>query len=212
MNMAEHGRFMAISHVCISCGLDLARVRARLEPRYALPIVVCPDCGLTTVRRKPRAWRSFRRLMLSLATLAAQLGLVVTGLAGLLAVSEHMGDVFARWSFGGIPSNEIIFRLSVCAAFAVALGAWLTAGFSHARWTTTWLVFYGAGIALIAVSALIDRNSNGLGFHFVVATLVMTVAIAGVPLGVLAGFTWRHVQRATWRWHRRRLRARRSGL
>ncbi len=203
---------MAISYVCLSCGLDLARVRARLEPYYALPIVVCPDCGRAAVRHRPRAWRSFRRLMLSLTTLAAQLGLVVTGLAGLLAISEHMGDAFSRLSFGGIPRNEIIFRLSVCAAFAVALGAWLTAGFSHARRTTTWLVFYGAGIALIAVGALIDRNSNGLGFHFVVATLVMTVAVAGVPLGVLAGFTWRHVRRATCRWHRRRLRARSTGL
>ena len=203
---------MAISHVCISCGLDLARVRARLEPRYALPIVVCPDCGHTAVRRKPRAWRSFRRLMVSLLALAAQLAMVVAGLAGLLAVSDELGDAIARGSFGGLPRDEIIFRLSVYAAFAVALGAWLTAGFSHARRTTTWLVFYGSGIVLIAVGALIDGRSNGLGFHFVMATVVMTVALAGVPLGVLAGFSWRQVERATWRWHRRRLRARSTDL
>ena len=202
---------MAISHVCLSCGLDLARVRARLEPRYALPIVVCPDCGHTAVRRKPRAWRSFRRLMVSLLALAAQLAMVVAGLAGLLAVSDELGDAIARGSFGGLPRDEIIFRLSVYAAFAVALGAWLTAGFSHARRTTTWLVFYGSGIVLIAVGALIDGQSNGLGFHFVVATVVMTVALAGVPLGVLAGFTWRQVEHATWRLHRRRLRARSAG-
>ena len=203
---------MAISHVCISCGLDLARVRARLEPRYALPIVVCPDCGHTAVRRKPRAWRSFRRLMVSLLALAAQLAMVVAGLAGLLAVSDELGDAIARGSFGGLPRDEIIFRLSVYAAFAVALGAWLTAGFSHARRTTIWLVFYGSGIVLIAVGALIDGRSNGLGFHFVVATVVMTVALAGVPFGVLAGFSWRQVERATWRWHRRRLRARSADL
>ncbi len=203
---------MAISHVCISCGLDLARVRARLEPRYALPIVVCPDCGRAAIRRKPRAWRSLRRLVVSLLTLAAQLGMVVGGLAGLLAVSEELGDVIARGSFGALPRDEIIFRLSVYAAFAVALGAWLTAGFPHARRTTTWLVFYGSGIALIAVGALIEGQSNGLGFHFVVATLVMTVALAGVPLGVLAGITWRQVEHATWRRRRRRLRARSAGL
>ncbi len=181
-----------------------------MEPRYALPIVVCPDCGRAAIRYKPR-W-SFRRLVVSLLTLAAQLGMVVAGLTGLLFVSEQLGDVIARRSFGGLPRDEIILRLSVCAAFAVALGAWLTAGFPHARRTTTWLVFYGSTIALIAVGALIDGQSNGLGFHFVVATLVMTVALAGVPLGVLAGFTWRQVERATWRLHRRRLRARSTGL
>ncbi len=149
---------------------------------------------------------------MSLLTLAAQLGMAVGGLAGLLAVSEELGDVIARGSFDALPRDEIIFRLSVYAAFAVALGAWLTVGFSHARRTTTWLVFYGSGIVLIAVGALIDGRSNGLGFHFVVATVVMTVALAGVPLGVLAGFTWRQGQRAMWRLHRRRLRARSTGL
>ncbi len=201
---------MAISHVCTSCGLDLARVRARLEPRYALPIVVCPDCGRAAVRRKPRTWRSLRRLAMSLLTLAAQLGMAVGGLAGLLAVSEELGDVIARGSFGGLPRGEIIFRLSVYATFAVALGAWLTVGFSHARRTTTWLVFYGFGIVLIAFGSLMD--GRWLAFRFVVATVVMTVALAGVPLGVLAGFTWRQGERAMWRLHRRRLRARSTGL
>ncbi len=203
---------MAISHVCLSCGLDLARVRARLEPRYALPIVVCPDCGRATLRRKRRAWRSFRRLAVSLVTLAAQLGMVVGGLAGLFAVSEELGDALARGSFGGMPRDEIIFRLSVYAAFAVALGTWLTAGFSHARRTTTWLVFYGCGVVLIAFGSLIDGRTNGLGFHFVVATGVMAVALAGVPIGMLTRVAWLQVERATWRRHRRRLRARSSGL
>ena len=127
---------MAISHVCTSCGLDLARVRARLEPRYALPIVVCPDCGRAAVRHKPRAWRSFRCLAVSVLTLAAQVGMIVAGLAGLLAVSDELGHKIARGSFGELPRDEIILRLSVYAAFAVALGAWLTAGFPHARRTT----------------------------------------------------------------------------
>ena len=203
---------MAISHVCISCGLDLARVRARLEPRYALPIVVCPDCGLTAVRRKPRAWRSIRSLVVTLLVLAAQVGLVVGGLAGLFAVSDELGHKIARGTIATLPRNEIILRLSVYAAFAIALGAWLTAAFSHNRRTTTWMVFYGAGLVLIAFGSLIDGHSNGLGFRFVVATAVMAVATAGIPLGLLARLAWRQAENATWRWRRRRLRARRSGL
>ena len=203
---------MAISHVCLSCGLDLTRVRAPLEPRYALPIVVCPDCGLTAVRRKPRAWRSFRSLAVTLVVLAAQVGLVVGGLVALVAISLQLGDMISRGSFGTLPRNEIVLRLSVYAVFAVALGGWLTAAFSHTRQITTWLVFYGSGIVLIALDSLIDGHSEGLGFRFVVATVVMMVALAGVPLGVLAGFTWRQVKRAMWRSHRRRLRALSTGL
>ncbi len=43
---------MAISHVCLRCGFDLARSRALLDPFYRIPIVRCPRCQSVQVRRK----------------------------------------------------------------------------------------------------------------------------------------------------------------
>ncbi len=202
---------MAISHVCLSCGLDLARVRALLEPRYALPLVVCPDCGWAAVRRKPQGGRSLYRLLVSLLTLIAQLGLLAAGLAVLLAVSIEMGDVLARGTFGALPGEEILLRLAVCAAFAVALGTWLTAGFGHVRRTTTWLVFGGFGIVLVSYGSLIGGRPDRLAARCLVVVMIMTVATAGVPLGMLARVAWRQFERALWRVRRRRLRARSAG-
>ncbi len=198
---------MAISHVCLSCGLDLARVRARLEPRYALPIVVCPDCGWAAVRRKPR--RSFVRLSASLLALVVQLGLLAAGLGGLVAISIELGDVLAQGSFGTLARDEIILRLAVCVAFAIMLGTWLTAGFGHARRTTTWLVFTGLGIALLSLGLAGDGWSGQfevLRARCLVLAMIMAVATAGVPTGILARAAWRHVERSLWQMRRRRLR------
>ena len=102
---------MAISHVCLSCGLDLARVRALLEPHYALPVVVCPDCGWATVRRAPQGGRSLYRLLVSLLTLISQLGLLAAGLGMLLFVSIEMGDILAHGTFGALTSEEMLLQL-----------------------------------------------------------------------------------------------------
>lgn len=202
---------MAISHVCLSCGLDLARVRALLEPRYALPVVVCPDCGRAAVRRKPRQLRSLQRLAVSLLTLIAQLGILAAGLGLLIAISIEMGNVLADGTFGALPGNEILLRFAVCAAFAVALGTWLTAGFGHARRTTTWLVFAGLGIVLVSLGSLIGGRPDQLVPRCLVVVMVMTVATAGVPLGMLTRVGWRQFERSLWRVRRRRLRARSAG-
>ena len=75
---------MAISHLCISCGFDLARVRIRPDPFYALPIAICPDCGEAAVRRMhpmKQAWRTLLRLKTSLIALALQLAMLIGGAA-----------------------------------------------------------------------------------------------------------------------------------
>lgn len=42
---------MPLAHTCTSCGLDLSRIAAPLDPIYRLPIVVCPECRAAVVRR-----------------------------------------------------------------------------------------------------------------------------------------------------------------
>ena len=202
---------MAISHVCLSCGLDLARVRALLESHYALPVVVCPDCGWAAVRRKHKGWRSLYHLLVSLLTLIAQLGMLAAGLGGLVFISIEMGEVLADGTFGAVPGNEVIFRLAICAAFAVALGTWLTAGFGHVRRTTTWLVFCSLGVVLVSLGSLIGGRPDRLLARCLVVVMIMTVATAGVPLGMLARVAWRQFERSLWRVRRRRLRARSAG-
>ena len=202
---------MAISHVCLSCGLDLARVRALLEPHYALPVVVCPDCGWAAVRRAPRDRRSFHRLLVSLLTLISQLGLLAAGLGMLLFVGIEMGDVLASGTFGALSSEDILLRLTVCAAFAVALGTWLTSGFGHVRRTTTWLVFSGFGIVLVSIGSLVGGSLDVLAARCLVVVMIMTVATAGVPLGMLARVASRRFERSLWGVRRRRLRARSAG-
>lgn len=39
-------------HHCGRCGTDLTRLRAVRDPVYGLPLVRCPSCGMTLVRRK----------------------------------------------------------------------------------------------------------------------------------------------------------------
>jgi hypothetical protein len=141
---------------------------------------------------------------MSLLTLSVQVGLLATGLGGLVAISIEVGDVLAQGSFDILPRDEIILRLAAFTAFATILGTWLTAGFGHARRTRTWLVFYGCGFVLIAFGSLVEGRC--LPFRFLVATVVMTVAITGVPLGIFTRAAWRQVERSLWRARRRRLR------
>lgn len=202
---------MAISHVCLSCGLDLARVRARLDPHYALPIVVCPDCGRAAVRRKHRIGRRTLKLLASLVALIVQAGLAAAGVFGLTVVSHELGGMLARGGLGALPREEIILRLAACAAFAVALGAWLTAGLGHCRRLRTWLVFLGAGAVMVSLVPLFDALPEWLPERYAMLALVMAVATAGIPVGMLARTAGRGIERVVWRSRRRRLRARSIG-
>ena len=66
---------MAIAHVCLGCGFDLARVRAGADPHYGLPLIICPQCTTATIRRKHPLQKGFRfclRLDWTLFILVAQ--------------------------------------------------------------------------------------------------------------------------------------------
>ncbi len=134
---------MAISHVCLSCGLDLARVRARLEPRYALPIVVCPDCGWAAVRRKPR--RSFGRLPASLL----YCGAAIVGLACVLAMIPLL-EWDARAVFSARRAAQYQLALPT---LATALGALIVPLALGLR--------FGRNLARLAVNALLPPRLRG---------------------------------------------------
>jgi hypothetical protein len=223
---------MAISHLCLSCGHDLARIRVRRDPHYALPMVTCPDCGTAAVRRRHpslQAWRTLLRVETSLFALAFQLAFLAafaTGvvsacvvaseqyLGGYAAVPEEFQGVAAILAFGVMP---------------IALGAWLTAGLGHLRRLTAWLLFTVFAIALLSVDAfgapLTQRVVEIGGFsptltefrwdrllaRLIALVAIMTVATAGIPIGLVIRTAERDWRRTRWRARRRRLRARRTG-
>ncbi|MEM9560840.1 MAG: hypothetical protein AAF995_11075 [Planctomycetota bacterium] len=152
---------MPRSHVCISCGLDLAHQRAALDPPYRLPVVVCPRCGAASVRRRVDSvvggWRRLARTLRSLALLAVQVILVLVLLLGFgfaafgiervaedvrlaplrlplaLADGTDLGRVEARERLATMATSLL--------AGAAAGGAWLSIGFTHLRRFTPWIVW-----------------------------------------------------------------------
>ena len=222
---------MAISHLCMSCGHDLATMRVRRDPHYALPMVFCPDCGTAAVRRPHpslQAWRTLLRLATSLFALAFQLAFLAAFATGVvsacvLATEQYLGGYVA------VPGE--LQRLVAFLAFGVmpvALGAWLTAGLGHLRRLSAWLLFTALAIALLsvdsfggpAVERLLDVGGLSLPVmefrwdrllaRLIVLTGIMIVATAGIPIGLMLRAAERDWRRNRWRARRRRLRARRT--
>ncbi|MFK7884627.1 MAG: hypothetical protein AB8F26_10645 [Phycisphaerales bacterium] len=61
---------MPTHHACHSCGYPLSRLRAAPDPHYQLPIITCPECDTSVVRRPDpavqglrTAWKSARALI-----------------------------------------------------------------------------------------------------------------------------------------------------
>jgi hypothetical protein len=144
---------MAISHICLRCGMDLARVRAVPDPHYRLPVAVCPGCGGVTVRRPDAivmGYRRARRLFSALLALGAQ---AVVG-AGLLTAQASitygivrecrdmqaaMPDLLAAMLGRGgnerltvwIHESDGLMVLIMWTCMCVGAGLWLTAGLAH---------------------------------------------------------------------------------
>jgi hypothetical protein len=224
-------RTMAISHLCMACGLDLARVRTRLDPYYALPMVLCPDCGEATVRRRHPSlggWQTLLRLKTSLAALALQLALLAGFLSAVVAVCVLVGDSWVRGNLAVSQRDELILAALAFGALPLALGAWLTAGLGHVRRGGAWLAFTLLTLVLISLDCvgeplarrLLDACGLSLTLgafrwdHFMVRLAVqmtiMTMATAGIPPGMLARVGYRQWRRNRWRARRRRRRARRT--
>jgi hypothetical protein len=222
---------MAISHLCTNCGSDLARIRARREPLYGLPLVVCPRCGICAVRRRhplQRRYRSGKRLALSLAVLAAQLGLLAAFISLTTAVCVQFGEDFMR---GGVelsrPEMTVLAVLSF-GALPLALGAWLKAGLPHWRGAIAWLVFALFMLPLLSIDTLLlpwlarsiaslnlalqwDSCRWDLWLGRVSALgVIMLVALLGIPIGTGLVRLNDMARRGLWRLRLRRARTRRA--
>lgn len=102
-----------MSHICLSCGRDLARVRALVEPHYGLPVVVCPDCGRAVVRRRAPIivrWRQFRRLRRSVLGLAWRVGVLAAALGATVPVILNLASDLFR---GGLRGPVGIFKAMI---------------------------------------------------------------------------------------------------
>jgi hypothetical protein len=219
---------MVISHVCVECGHDLARVRARHDPHYGLPLVHCPGCGKVTVRRMHpawRAWRAFLRVKTSLGLVVFQLAAIVGFVAGGIGISEAWGQLIEETQYL-LPGEHFpwAFPLGMTALFSVALGAWLTAGFAHWRARfAPWVIYFalGAGVlalAFIAVPYIQSFMHPGSPSHFADQFLVRIFIFSGLVTGAFFLGVWPGLwierglgafRRWAWRARRRRLRGRR---
>ncbi len=222
---------MAISHLCLSCGFDLARVRARPDPHYALPLVSCPDCGTAAVRRMHpslRAWRTVVRLKTSLAVLVFQLALLIGFASAVVAVCVLVGEEWVRGELAVSDRLELIVAILAFGVLPVLLGTWLTAGLSHVKRLRAWLAFAILALVLISLDCVgepvarhlldgcglslqqTDFRWDRFGARLVLLAAIMTTAIAGIPPGMLVRAGYRQWRCRSWRARRRRLRARRT--
>jgi hypothetical protein len=223
---------MAISHLCLSCGFDLARTPARPDPYYALPIAICPDCGEAAVRRMHpmrRGWRTLLRVETSVVTLAFQLALLIGFTSLVVAVCVFVGERWASGDLNAFWGVEKILTPLFFGALPVALGIWLTAGLGHLRSLYVWPAFAILILMLISLDCvgepLVGRGLLACGLsikpveffwdqfavRLITLVAIMAIAVAGIPPGLLARAGERRWRRNRWRARRRRLRKRRTG-
>ncbi len=183
---------MPISHICLNCGVDLARVRSTPHPTLAINAVVCPECGVAAVRRKHpliRDSRRFLRARRAIWTLVGQFTL----LAGFLTFAAAIAHATARWTYdeqvslralalaavAAEPSgsrrvdSEAPYVLIFFAVASVAAGIWLGIGLPHWR-VITRPPAYAAALALAAL------------------TPVLAWAFFVVPVHAIAGRTYHY--------------------
>lgn len=162
------------SHLCAGCGQELRRVSAPPDPVYALPVCICPGCGLACVRRKHRFRThpvAFRRLDRAFNRLAISAGCVVlfAGTSLLIAVfmslqAERTGKGPFGATIGAIRSAPIEELFSIWLAIGSVGMILAISGVLLSRllwhWKAVHLVSVWAGV-LLAVSFLPLVNPIG---------------------------------------------------
>jgi hypothetical protein len=222
---------MAIAHICLDCGWDLARLRPRKEPHYNLFIVHCPRCESVSVRRvhpMMRMWKSIRRVDWALTMLVAQLILTaaftVANLIGASSVAVGLWTIY-RDNAG---DDVLWFIMVPLLIIAPLTGAWLTAGFSHISAWKVWLGWYAWLLIMLVLNVTItlagsdelarevsivwnidplEKAMYGALFAWLAGgplLLVMLVfALPGIVLGRGVLWSFRRLGRSHWRVRRR---------
>ena len=197
---------VAISHVCMSCGLDLARQRVRVEPHYHLPIVTCPRCNWTCVRRRhpiQARWRAFLRAFASIRAMILQVFAGAILAVTTIGISGWLADVLHTLPIYGFQNYDIRFPLVSALCCAIATGVWLTAAFGHWKPIPRWFCWWGLIVGLVSIEPLWNLSEPAraaMGFdttpvridlqqwrdQLVLVVALAIVAIIGVPLGQAA--------------------------
>lgn len=146
---------MPIAHTCPSCGLNLTRIPAPLDPIYRLPIVVCPGCREAIVRHAdghravPRAVSRTRLAIVTMIanalwTLIAAIACagISIGMAGGLRESGLRVWPFLGMLVGVVPRDDRFagwmdehgtLNLLTWAGVNVLIGAFLAGALPHLR-------------------------------------------------------------------------------
>lgn len=222
---------MAIAHICLDCGWDLARVRPRMEPYYGLSIVRCPRCDGASVRRVHpllKGWKSLRRVDWAMTILVVQIILASAATAATVLAVVSLVAATGMVIADKAGSDIAWFFFVPLAVVAPLVGAWLTAGLGHHRRLIVWLLWiaWTTLVALVAVvspfvvTGKFDFAEIGLGTASTAQVAIaavawffalwmtgllifMTAAAVGIPLGM--AFLWMAARARTqqWRWRRR---------
>ena len=226
---------MAIAHVCLGCGADLARIHVIRDPHYRLPLVTCPGCGEACVRRVDpilQRWRAFQPVALALCALFVHLLIVLllaTATAGVVDAVPDLFPVVISGDLFDLLYGQSLAALVIGVTLPVLTGVWMTTGLGHWRpwlaravwglliagllsWDILRLVFETIGNRLGIVSGVGAEAHLQLAFYdWVLRVLVLFVFLmltfAGSPLGAV--LLKIHARRRTRRWSRRRARLRR---
>ncbi len=226
---------MAIAHVCLSCGADLARIRVIRDPHYRLPIVICPDCGEACVRRVDpilQRWRAAQPVAVAMCILLLQVLIVLSLATATVLVVDVVPDILPVRISGNV--FDILYDQSLAAmvvgvTLPVLTGVWMTAGLGHWRpwlaravwglliagllsWDVLQLAFETIGNELGIVSGIGAEAHLKLAFYdwllrVVVLFVFLMLTFVGSPLGAVLLKV--HARRRRRRWSRRRARLRR---
>lgn len=165
----------------MSCGNDLSRIRAPLDPRIGMPVVTCPACGAACVRRHATALASRRRFRRAFAVgvhLFTRVPVALALVGGTIAMCAVMRQtqsqtgmspwegLLATLGFGDPDLIEVwrgqagpvVIVATIC--WGTLVGAIVTGGLVHVRrrWAV-WASLIGAVLACFGVWSLVEGVS-----------------------------------------------------